>query len=862
MAERPLLKLPDPLPFTPKAGPRAIGKVAKPTRARQGERLAPRFDRLKRAVSDPQALLELRNDPASIAPERAIVFEVAGQLKDFYEQARTLGFDYLGDFEDEIEPSEDFYDRDKPQKTIARRIYFAMPDVQALRELLSLWERYQDGRMMPKGRGPWRELFSLLIAVRPWGPQDRVPPETIAFWQSALRSSPDSPVRFEIELFYYENPERRANAFQQIEREVGLIGGRIVHHAVIPEIRYDAALIDIPPDQVRMLIDHPDVTLARVDEVMFLRPQSVAQCPTKGEPEGADGQPTPPDAGIASRSPVAALLDGLPIQNHARLAGRLVIDDPDDLEPTYPVDRREHGTAMASLIIHGDLNRAEAPLPRPLLVLPIMEPTDHDSERTLDNRLLVDVVYRAVRRIKEGDGEQPASAPSVILINFSIGDQWRPFARVMSPLGRLLDYLAYRYRLLFFVSAGNILDSITVPDFNTSQEIEDASPDDREKAILAALNNNKSQRTLFSPAEAINILTIGAAHAGSAFNGGLPPTLIDPFTDGELPNVASATGLGYRKTVKPELLLEGGRTPVRVVGTGAGVTIQPARGPARLFGARTAFPDKRGGTRFEDFTWGTSVATALATRAAHQVHDVLLDAESGSNHSDISPEYMALVLKALLVHTASWSSKGEMLDEFFGPQGQGQHAARRDDIARLLGYGVPKIDRALDCAENRATLLGIGTIASDSALLYRIPLPGDLDGVRAFRALTVTLAWFSPINPRHQGYRMAALDVSPASEEKYWVVSDRYPYQPTDKAIARGTIFHERRSGERAVAFVDGGDLLIRVSCRAGAGDLQENIPYAMAVSFEVGIESGIQVYDQIRTRLTAPIRATVGLDS
>jgi hypothetical protein len=428
----------------------------------------------------------------------------------------------------------------------------------------------------------------------------------------------------------------------------------------------------------------------------------------------------------------------------------------------------------------------------------------------------------------------------------------------MSPLGRLLDYLAHRYRVLFLVSAGNVMDRLAVPDFQTSLEFEVASPEKREGAILAALNANKSQRTLFSPAEAVNVLTIGAAHCGSAFNGGFPANLIDPFTDDELPNIASAMGLGFRKIVKPELLLEGGRTPVHIVASGGGLMIAPVRAQARLFGAKVAAPNRVGGTRYEDFTWGTSVATALATRAGHLVHDVLMDGNGGSNHTDIPPEYMALVLKALLVHGAGWGPKGEFLDNFFGPQGQGSHFERRDDIARLLGYGVPKIGRVLECAENRATLLGFGTIAPNNALLYRIPLPANLDGVRAFRALTVTLAWFSPINARHQGYRMAALDVSAGSEEKYWAASERLAYQPTDKATARGTVFHERRVGNDATVFVDGGHLLLRLSCRAAAGELEESVPYAMAVSFEVGIESGIQVYDRIRERLAAPVRAAI----
>jgi hypothetical protein len=289
--------------------------------------------------------------------------------------------------------------------------------------------------------------------------------------------------------------------------------------------------------------------------------------------------------------------------------------------------------------------------------------------------------------------------------------------------------------------------------------------------MLNALNAGKSQRTLFSPAECLNGLTIGAAHSGSAFNGALPANAIDPFTSGELPNIVSAMGLGYRKAVKPDILLDGGRAPVRFVAGGQQLVVTPVTAGARFFGLKAASPAALGGTRHEDFTWGTSVATALATRAGHKIHDVLLDAVNGSNHSDLPPEYMALVLKALLVHD-----------------------------------------------------------------------------------------WFSPINSRHQGYRMAALDVSSAAEEKYWIASDR-PCQPTDKATARGTIFHERRSGESATVFLDDGHVLLRISCRSAAGDLEENIPYALAVSFEVAVDAGIQVYEQIRARLAAPVQAVVSGD-
>jgi hypothetical protein len=478
MPERPLLRLPDPEPFATPGRPRGGSDVVRPSRDRQRARLDPRFEQLERVASDPKQILTLRDDPASIAPERAIVFEIEGSVEDFYVQARAVGLEYLGDFEEEFEPTDDFYIRDKPDRALTGRIYLAMPDVQALRELLSLWRRFKNDERMPTGRGAWRDLFSRLIDVRPWGPQDRVLPETIVAWHESLERSPSDPVRFEVELWFHENAGQRAAAFGRLTAEIEIAGGDIIDHAVIPEIYYDAALIDIPAEHIRALIRNPIIGLARADDVMFLRPQSVAQC-APADFEGSDGIGTAETPTFLSDEPIAALLDGLPIENHVRLVGRLRVDDPEGLAATYPALRREHGTEMASLIVHGDLNHSEAPLPRPLYVRPILQPTPGGTERTSPGRLLLDVIHQAVRRIKEGEGDEPPTAPGVIVINFSVCDDNRPFARVMSPLGRLLDYLAWRYRVLFLVSAGNITDRLTIRGFATWSEFEDAKPEDR-----------------------------------------------------------------------------------------------------------------------------------------------------------------------------------------------------------------------------------------------------------------------------------------------------------------------------------------------------------------------------------------------
>jgi hypothetical protein len=40
---------------------------------------------------------------------------------------------------------------------------------------------------------------------------------------------------------------------------------------------------------------------------------------------------------------------------------------------------------------------------------------------------------------------------------------------------------------------------------------------------------------------------------------------------------------------------------------------------------------------------------------------------------------------------------------------------------------------------------------------------------------------------------------------------------------------------------------------------LTDPVPFALAISFEVEVEAGIQVYDEVRARLAARIPATVG---
>ena len=260
--------------------------------------------------------------------------------------------------------------------------------------------------------------------------------------------------------------------------------------------------------------------------------------------------------------------DVIPVQNHQLLIDRIEMDDPDDLAGMSVVAERRHGTEMASLILHGDRHVPEPPLPRKIYLRPVLRaPGGGAAEWPLDDRLLVDTIYRAILRMKVGDIEGPATAPSVFIVNLSLGDMNRPFAGSISPWARLPDYLADRYGILFIVSAGNVFEPLHVPQFNGVTDFENATPEERENAILDALGAQRSQRTLFSPAGALNPVTVGAWHE-------------DTLTT----------------------------TPSSLVSIPSKVPDQTSR---RQWGSATA--------NQEGPTGMTSGATALATRAAHRL---------------------------------------------------------------------------------------------------------------------------------------------------------------------------------------------------------------------------------------------------
>ena len=856
MPDRPLLILPSPgEPLSRRKKGSGNAKFNRPSRDRQAERLVPRFELLQQAFEARRA--RLRVEAHGIVPEEVVVLETVGTVDGFIHAVENVpGMEWLAEIDEEdIPPDDDFFTPSetgeaRTGKALRGRLFVVFANQDALQQMLSLWIAWQSEEGLPRGLGRWKTLFQQLRDVRPWGVRDRLH-ETgvLQDWRERVEHG-EGVVPCEIELWYRRTLQQRHAARDRVVALVESQEGRVVAETSIQEIAYHALLAHLPVEEVGRLLEQPneDVALIQCEQIQFFRAggQMSSFLPAPDQQEDREYLPEDGPAGAA----VIALLDGLPLQAHRRLQGRLIVDDPDDFEQNYPSATRRHGTSMASLIVHGDLEAGEAPLTRPLYVRPILHPDPRDwrnnHETVPENTLVVDLVHRAVRRLFEGEGNEPPAAPEVTVINLSIGIRDRPFEQALSPLARLLDWLAWQYRVLFMVSAGNHVGRIqlSIPRHDLSS----LTPEDLQRHVIRSVASEARFRRLLSPAEAINALTVASIH-DDASAGRPSANWSTPYVTVGLPSPINAQGMGYRRGIKPEVLAAGGRVVVQEylattdraeleIYQGTLAPGQLVAGPGRTSGDQSAVRYSR----------GTSNATALLSRAAGLIYEVLeeLRDEPGGEIIDTIPR--SVWIKALIAHGADWGVAGSTMDAILRDAGNSRQF--KEYITRLLGYGVVDIDRVRECTARRATALSGGVLKKDESHVHRFPLPPSVSGRRGHRRLTISLGWLSPVNPRHQGWRRADLWFSPPMDLL------RVSRQQADwRAVQRGTVQHEILDGSAAGVFVAGTDLKIQVSCRPDAGALEESVPYALVTTLEVAPKVGVEIYDEVRAAVHARVQ-------
>ena len=729
-------------------------------------------------------------------------------------------------------------------------LYLGMPTKATFEALRNLWDEYKANKSAPDGLGDWWKLFGLLHELRAWGPQDRIGDATLRRLSDERARQQGDDLRLEVDLWYRLDAADRDRAVTEFHAAVDQVGGEILDELRLDDIRYHAALVHLPGAAVDAIVARSG-PLALDDDIMSIRPQSGFKFSidelVSGETEDAGDVDEPP-----SRAEIGALIDGWPVENHVKLRNRLDVIELDVADSMAPVNRRFHGSAMASLILRGDLHEENAPLDRRLKVVPVLMP-DGPYETPPKDKLALGVIHRAVRELKEGTGGQDPSGPDVVIINHSICDEAAGFAGTMSPWARLLDYLAWKYRVLFVVSAGNIPEPFEVPGYPTGAAMRAAKPEHRRAELLRAIEAAKSQRTIFSPAESVNALTVGAAHCdGSTLT--LPSSIADPYGDRAAPILGSGLGHGFNRSVKPDVMLPGGRQ-IALASEGPMLRVH-GREHADRYGQLVATPDPATGhLDFTRMSSGTSNAAALATRMGMMIGDVLDDSPINTGVPWYRRDTAPCVLKALIAHGASWGDLGQEMTDIHIPAGSVPR--RKEAVSRAMGYG-PVDGRLVDGGGHRVTLLAQDSIRKERRHEWLIPLPDDFRSSTEFRKIVVTLAWLTPVLPNSSEYRAIGLNMVGASgKTNIWEGVKRHGAQPAVGFAKRGTLIHAVYEGNRkAIPFGPEGEFVINVQATGKAAGLSKiEVPYALVVSIEVADTINADIAASIRTRLAQRAR-------
>lgn len=844
-----------PLLIFPKARPTAIklrsfkpAKLVTPSSAAQYKKLSYQLNNLEKSF-----LNGIISDVADgVAPERTLVLETNGEISDFCRAIEGIpGLEFINEVLDsEAEPDEDFYftnkDGDKTKVKLKRYIYLAMSNQKAMQELLHLWKQCsEDESYIPRhGLAPLKSAFLHLKSVRYWDIEDRLRETGLEEDWTFRKEHGDENIPVEVELWYRHSHGMRMHQENRIIRLVHNLGGQILNKCTIPEIAYHSILAVIPISAVDDFISegNRDVDLLMCDDIMFFRPVGQCSVPVNPIEDDVPEEKTGKNNNEISSELSIAVFDGMPLSHHMWIKDHLYIDDPDGYSSSYKANEQCHATAMLSLIVHGDKSENETTLNKKIYVRPILNPSNVNGEELIPEGVLVlDLIHRAVRRLFEPEQGDDPIAPNVKVINLSVADRSRLFDNRMSPWARLIDWLSFKYQVLFVISTGNHTLDIELDIEN--EKFEQLNASEKENEILKAVFNQMYDRRLMSPSESINAISVGGLHHDASDES---THLINPYVSENMPSPVNTISWGRKRSIKPDILMSAGRQLYRN-------KTYTRKDPARLtvftgksdVGHKVASPGAASGAlNGYTFTNGTSNAAAMATRRLGFLLDTIRDLYLAEHGNNLDKQFESVLLKAMLVHGAESSEHNELLVSVLKNKNNSR-MFKASVLCKVLGYGRVNEKRIHGCEENQVTVLQCGAISDAQEMVFQMPLPDSLISQAISRRLIITLAWFSPIKASSYKYRESRLWFDAPGKDSplnHLACQNR---ALDHNMVKSGTIQHEVLFGDKAAVYKSGTTIDIKVNCKIEKGQAIDKIPFGLVVTVDLP-DAEIDIYDEV----------------
>ena len=440
---------------------------------------------------------------------------------------------------------------------------------------------------------------------------------------------------------------------------------------------------------------------------------------------------------------IAVLVLDHGVNNGHRLLEKLLHDDDCHAVDAYwgTQDDHGHGTLMAGTVAYGDLLDKVAGT-GPCIVNHVVE-----SSKILPPPPEINPKRLWAHYTAQGISLAEIQAPDrKRIICMAVNSDDEPSRGRPTSWSGQIDELASGYnsetRRLIILSAGNVEDPAdwkVFPDRNLICEVQD-------------------------PAQSWNALTVGAFTNMTRIT---DPTLASYQPIAEAGNLSPLSSTSYtwpnRKwPIKPEVLFEGGNI---------------AKGPNEsIFDTddlkliSTYYKPHE--AQFAAFN-ATSAASAQAAWMAARIQ---------AAYPDAWPE----TVRALIVHSAEWT-EAQKRSFLLGTSKTDYY-----HFARVCGYGVPNLERALTCAANSLSLISEATIqpfdkhetqsryVTKDMHIYRLPWPVDV--LRDLGEMTVrmrvTLSYYVEPSPGEVGWK------------------DRYRY------ASHGLRFELNGPGEKETAFI------------------------------------------------------------
>lgn len=420
------------------------------------------------------------------------------------------------------------------------------------------------------------------------------------------------------------------------------------------------------------------------------------------------------------------------------------------------------------------------------------------------------------------------------IFNHSINSSAPCRRTYMSAWAAEIDYLAWRKDILFIVSAGN-LPTVRLPGLSITRK---ALTEHFEEGCAYPDFLLKDSSRIANPAQSFQALTVGSI-AHCTYN--RPPTTSVALQD--YPSAFSCTGYGIWDSIKPEVVEYGGDL-VKDEGNPPSFStptdVCPELVRTTIGGAPAVAADNI----------GTSFAAPKVTHIA---------AALAFNF----PQESCLLYKALIVQSArlpAWANNESDLSS----------------AIRMMGYGLPNLERALGNAPNRVTLItnGDSLIQARQAHIYQVIIPEELQSpAEAFDILIeITLSYKAEPRRTRRNKRKylstwlhwecsqkeespdkflaRVLEKYEASEDQEdgsglfdWTLGQKKNHSRRVKDTSRGV-----GTIQKDWAVVKSFDLrdtfcIAVVAHKGWNNDLTAQVPYALTVSFEI-VNSEISIYN------------------